>query len=393
MAEGTQVRTHLCGITTAWTDAAAADGAVAEIGAAIGPHPVAQIVVFFSADYDVETLNRALCARFPGAGIAGCTMSGGISPAGGLDRGLVAIAFPKVGFRIVSTLLDAIDHLDVERTASSVRALRRSLDGAGADPASGGCFALSLIDGLTNAEETVVSAIAWALDGIPLVGGSAGDDLTFSETVLLHDGRIHRRAAVLLLVDSDFPIQIFKSDNFEPTGTKFVVTASDDEQRTVHELNAEPAAREYAMAVGLDPERLSPMSFAAYPLAVKVGGEYFCRSIRRMNADGSLSFFCALDEGVVLTLARPRDIVAATAAELARLDAALGGIDLVIGFECVLRRLDAESRQVRHGIVDLYRRYAIVGFDTYGEQYRSMHLNQTFTGIAIGRGAPGAVEP
>ena len=70
----------------------------------------------------------------------------------------------------------------------------------------------------------------------------------------------------------------------------------DDEQRTVHELNAEPAAREYAMAVGLDPERLSPMSFAAYPLAVKVGGEYFCRSIRRMNPDGSLSFFCAIDE-------------------------------------------------------------------------------------------------
>jgi hypothetical protein len=140
------------------------------------------------------------------------------------------------------------------------------------------------------------------------------------------------------------------------------------------------------MAVGLDPERLSPMSFAAYPLAVKVGGEYFCRSIRRMNPDGSLSFFCAIDEGVVLTLARPRDIVAATQAELARLDADLGGIDLVIGFECVLRRLDAESRQVRHGILDLYRRYDIVGFDTYGEQYRSMHLNQTFTGIAIGRG-------
>lgn len=392
MAEGTQVRTHLCGITTAWTDAAAAEAAIAEIGAAIGPRPVAQIVAFFSADYDVETLNRSLSARFPGAGIAGCTMSGGISPAGGLDRGLVVIAFPRAGFRIVSTLLDAIDHLDVERTASSVRALRRSLDGAGADPASGRCFALSLIDGLTNAEETVVSAIAWALDGIPLVGGSAGDDLTFRETVLLHDGRIHQRAAVLLLVDSDFPIQIFKSDNFEPTETKFVVTASDDEQRTVHELNAEPAAREYAMAVGLDPERLSPMSFAAYPLAVKVGGEYFCRSIRRMNADGSLSFFCAIDEGVVLTLARPRDIVAATEAELARLDDALGGIDLVIGFECVLRRLDAESRQVRHGIIDLYRRYDIVGFDTYGEQYRSMHLNQTFTGIAIGRGGPGCGE-
>jgi hypothetical protein len=377
------MRAHLCGIVTAWTEADQAEDAVAEIAAAIGEP--AQLVVFFSPDYSVEALNRALSERFPHAGIAGCTMSGGISPAGGLERGLVVIAFPARGFRIVSALLDVIDDLDVERTASAVRALRRTLAPDGPEQPNGHRFALSLIDGLANAEETVVSAIAWALDGIPLVGGSAGDDLSFRDTVLLHGGAIHRNAAILLLVESDFPVQIFKSDNFEPTTTKFVVTASDDERRIVHELNAEPAAREYAMAVGLDPERLSPMSFAAYPLAVKIGGEYFCRSIRHMNPDGSLSFFCAIDEGVVLTLAQPRDIVATTRAELARLDAALGGIDLVLGFECVLRRLDAESRQVRQGIYDLYRRYNVVGFDTYGEQYRAMHLNQTFTGIAIGR--------
>jgi hypothetical protein len=27
----------------------------------------------------------------------------------------------------------------------------------------------------------------------------------------------------------------------------------------------------------------------------------------------------------------------------------------------------------------------MVGFETYGEQYRAMHLNQTLTGIAIGK--------
>ncbi|MDF2599187.1 MAG: hypothetical protein K0Q54_2010 [Methylobacterium brachiatum] len=391
MAQGPGVRRHLCGIWTAWSEAASPDAAAGEIARAIGTPSLSQVVAFFSADYDPEILAAALEARFPGVPVAGCSMSGGIAPSGGLDRGLVVIAFPAERFRIVSTVLAAIDQLDVERTASSVRALRRTLDPPGAyreaeAPAAGGRFALSLIDGLANAEETVVSAIAWALDGIPIVGGSAGDDLRFRDAVLLHGGRIHRKAAVLVLVETDWPFEIFKSDNFEPTQTKFVVTASDSERRTVHELNAEPAAREYAMAIGLDPEGLSPMSFAAYPLAVKVGGEYFCRSIRRVNPDGSLSFFCAIDEGVVLTLAEPRDIVTSTRAELTRLDTALGGVDLIIGFECVLRRLDAESRQVGHGIADLYRRYNVVGFETFGEQYRAMHLNQTFTGIAIGKG-------
>ena len=63
----------------------------------------------------------------------------------------------------------------------------------------------------------MVSAIAWALDGIPIVGGSAGDDLRFRDAVLLHGGRIHRNAAVLVVVETDFAVEIFKSDNFEPT--------------------------------------------------------------------------------------------------------------------------------------------------------------------------------
>jgi hypothetical protein len=68
----------------------------------------------------------------------------------------------------------------------------------------------------------------------------------------------------------------------------------------------------------------------------------------------------------------------------------IGGIDFVIGFDCVLRRLDAENRQIRHQMEDMYRRYRIVGFHTYGEQFNAMHLNQTLTGIAFGKGMDGA---
>jgi len=382
---GTQVRTHLCSIRTVWTETRDAREAVAELAAALASHaPVAHLLIFFSSDYDPEILNAALTTTFPGTPVSGCSMSGGMAPSGGFEHGLVAVAFPAKGFRIASIALDTIDRLDVEGTAAAVRALRRRLEPHGPETRPGR-FALCLIDGLANAEEAVVSAIAWALDGIPLVGGSAGDDLVFRETVLLHGGRIRRRSAVLLLIDSDYPIEIFRSDNFEPTQRRFVVTASDEDRRVVHELNAEPAAQEYAAAIGLKPDLLSPLSFATHPLAVKVGGEYFCRAIRHMNPDGSLTFFCAVEEGVVLTLARHCDLVESTRAELDRIDAAVGGIDLVIGFECVLRRLDADSRQLRQGVAELYRRYSVVGFETYGEQFRAMHLNQTFTGIAIGR--------
>lgn len=367
---------------TAWVEQSTADAAVKAIAADIGRENVSQLLAFFSPFYPGAELSDAFATHFPGVPVAACSSAGEISPMNGLDRGLVVVAFPRAGFRIVSALLPDVAELDVEATAETVRRLRRRL---GAAPGPGKQrFAISLIDGLANAEERVVSAIDQALDGIPLVGGSAGDDLSFDRTSLIYDGAIHTGAAILLVVETDFPIRIFKTDNFEPTDVKFVVTDSDDEARTVRELNAEPAATEYAMAVGLDPENLSPMSFASHPLVVRVGGEYFCRSIRRLNPDGSLTFFCAIDRGLVLTLARPRDVVEATRAELARIESELGGVDLVIGFDCVLRRLDAEIRQKRRAISDLYKQYGVVGFETYGEQYRSMHLNQTFTGVAIG---------
>ena len=379
---------HRCGIQTAWVEASDAEAAVASVAGALSSEPVGQLLVFFSSAYDADEMNAAFSRRFAGVPIAACSSAGELSPAGNLDRGLVVVAFPKAGFRIVSAVLPHVDELDVERAADVVRALRRKLDAAPTAKRGASRFALSLIDGLANAEERVVSVIDQALDGIPLVGGSAGDDLTFRSTALIHDGEVRVKSAILMIVETDFPVEIFKTDNFEPTDIKFVVTATDDGARTVREFNAEPAATEYAMAVGLDPENLSPMSFASHPLVVRVGGEYFCRSIRRLNPDGSLSFFCAIDRGLVLTLARPLDVVEVTRAELERLDAQLGGVDLVIGFDCVLRRLDAEIRQKRRPISDLYRQYNVVGFETYGEQYRSMHLNQTFTGVAIGyRGA------
>jgi hypothetical protein len=377
-------RAHLCGIQSVWTEQTEAAAAIAEVAGALAPGPLGQLILFFSPEYDAAVLCGALATWFPGVPVAGCTTSGGICPAGAIERGLVMLAFPAEGFRMASTCLPNIGHFDVESAATTIRTLRRDLDQDCIDHAPGQRFALTLIDGLTNVEETVVSTIAWSLDGIPLVGGSAGDDLRFRDTVMIFNGVIMHNAAIVLIVETDFPVQIFKTDNFEPTTKKFVVTSSDDEHRIVYEFNAEPAAREYAMAVGIDPESLNPMSFAAHPLVVKVGGEYFCRSIRHLNADGSLGFFCAVGEGVVMTLAQPRDIVEATRQELARLDDMLGGLDIVIGFDCVLRRLDAEVRQVRREISDLYRRYNVVGFETYGEQYRSMHLNQTFTGIAIG---------
>jgi len=64
----------------------------------------------------------------------------------------------------------------------------------------------------------------------------------------------------------------------------------------------------------------------------------------------------------------------------------LGEIEAVIGFDCVLRYVEMEQRQLLTDISRIMANNRVVGFNTYGEQFGMMHMSQTFTGIALGRG-------
>lgn len=355
--------------------------AVAELRANLPPASYAHLVLFFSPRYAPQDVADAVSDVFGETPFSGCTSSGEISPAGIHTGSIQIVAFERSMFRIVSTVIENADRSGMEDASQIARRLKSQfVDQCEA----ANKFALLLTDGLSNNEETLVAAVNWALGDIQMVGGSAGDDLKFEATALIHNGRIVNNAAILILVETNVPFHAFKTQNFDPTPAKLVITAADAERRIVHEFNAEPAALEYANAIGLIPEDLGPFSFASHPLVVKVGSDYYCRSIRNMNPDGSLSFFCAIDIGLVLTVARPTDLVDATEATLSEVDKLLSGTQMILGFDCILRRLDAENRQMGSRIEQIYQRHKVVGFHTYGEQYNAMHLNQTLTGIAFG---------
>jgi len=68
-----------------------------------------------------------------------------------------------------------------------------------------------------------------------------------------------------------------------------------------------------------------------------------------------------------------------------RLDETVGGIDRVIGFDCVLNSVALTQQQIRHEVSALFARRRVAGFATYGEQFHALHVNQSFSGLAIGR--------
>ncbi|MFS8035512.1 FIST N-terminal domain-containing protein [Xanthobacter sp. AM11] len=376
------------GIVTVAQAEADIDGFAAMVRAAAAEREFSAMLVFFSSSLDAASLAATLKREVDIPMQAGCSTAGEIGPFGMSDGGVVALLFPAEKFRCLAGLVTQISRHGFERGIACAQMLKERCAALIGSEMAHSAFAVTLIDGLSNCEEVMVSAFQVELRDIPQVGGSAGDGLAFRETWIIHDGAAYTDAALLCLFHSALPFRIFKSDHYEPTDVRLVVTECDQERRVVTEINGAPAGEEYAQVTGLDAGTLSPMSFASHPLMVKIGGDYFCRSIRRVERQG-LSFFCAIDNGVVLTLARRRDIAESIDSALGRLEAEMGGIDVVLGFDCVLRRVEAEDRQLSHRVAELYRHYHVVGFSTYGEQYKAMHINQTFTGIAFGRAAAG----
>jgi hypothetical protein len=375
-----------CGIVALTAPGIGADGFARMLAGEAERREAGFAFIFHSPSlFTSDAIEAAMRKHAPGLAHAGCTTAGEITPEGIGDGEALALIMPAAHFTVRSALIEDISTSGMHLVADEVERLIRELDECGDGGPGRHRFAMCLIDGMSFAEEAVTAAIHWALDDIPLVGGSAGDDLKWQKPVLFHNGTVRSDSAIILLVATDIPFNIFKTDNFIPTDAKFVVTASDADRRVVSEFNARPAAVEYAEALGKDIGSLTQMSFASSPVVVRVGGEYFCRAIRGAGEDGSLAFACAIDDGVVLTLAEARGMVESTRTALDDLDRRLDGIDMVLGFDCCYRRVDAANRQIMRPMAELYRKYNVVGFGTYGEQYQSMHLNQTLTGIAFGK--------
>lgn len=379
------------GVRRGWTAANDGGRVAAELFDALDQPDVHVVVIFASAVHDVAALAVDLQGRFgPDVPVVGCTTAGEITPGGYRESVITGFSLGGPDFAVGVELIENLQSFNVAQGHAIVRRALRQLDRTGGLPAREGTFALTLIDGLSGCEEAVVSALHAALGEIALCGGSAGDCLRFDRTHIIHGGRALPDCALLILVRTSLPFRVFKTEHFVATEEKAVVTEADPARRIVYEVNAEPAAREYARVVGLDVSSLTPMIFATHPVVVRVGGTNFVRSIQKVNEDESLTFFCAIDEGIVLTVAQGVDLADNLDQAFADLVRVMGRPQLVIGFDCILRNLEMDQKDARGRVSDTLVANNVIGFATYGEQYLSMHVNQTFTGVAIGHAPEGA---
>jgi hypothetical protein len=274
-----------------------ADAAVAELHAAIHHPEAALVLLYFAPSYPQEEVAAAVRRHFGAAApVIGCTTAAEITPAGYREGSITGVSLR--GDLVVHT--ERIEELSAFTLARGEQAAERALAALaarGVAPSGRNSFGYLLIDGMSGQEDPVVSSLYSRLGDIQLVGGSAGDGLRFERTFLYHQGELVTDGALFTLIHTTSPFHLFKTEHFLPTAGKMVITGADPTRRLVTEINGRAAATEYARMVGLEVDDLSPLVFAAHPVVIRVGNSIYVRSIQKVHDDGSLTFFCAIDEG------------------------------------------------------------------------------------------------
>jgi hypothetical protein len=371
-------------ILRAQSSAKDARTAVREFHAAVFQPNMSLVVFFCSSHYNLDELASEMNALFPNVLVVGCTTAGEIGPSGYIENSLTGASFPSNGFTVVASRYSNVQHFDDAKGQAFVNDLLQKLEALAPDTDSRNSFAFSLIDGLSLREEPIARVFQYALGNILLLGGSAGDDLDFKSTWIFYKGAFHTDSAVLILVNTIYQFKLFKSQHFICGNERLVVTKADPFQRTVSEINGYPANIEYARVIGVPVNELDSNYFSAFPMVVRINQVDYMRSIQKCNPDGSLTFYCAIDSGLIFMAAHGVNLVNNLEKTFNNIHEEIGKPQLVLACDCILRKLEVGREQQTNRVENILKDNNVIGFNSYGEQFMGVHINQTITGIAIG---------
>jgi hypothetical protein len=379
-----------------WFAVGSADGAERDAGARAADEALVYddarlLVVFCSQSCDLPELLVQIRACSAGVPVIGCTTAGEIATSGPGEAGVVVAAFGGEGFEIGT---------------AAVTGASKDLRGAGARAAR--CLParqdrpyrvlLLLTDGLCGDQQEIVrGAYGIVGAGVPLVGGSAGDDLKMTRTLQLYDDQVLTDAVVAAGIASDAPLGIGVRHGWRRVGEPMLVTRSGGNR--VYTLDDRPALDVHLKHLGVSEpptEDSFPHLALTHPFGLsRPSGEEQVRFIGGADfADRSLSCIAEVPQGGLVWIMEgdADSVLAATDAachdSLAALDdrPPLG----MLAFDCIARRGVLGDRGIHTEIQRLAAiagGVPVAGFYTYGEIARTRGMrgfhNQTLVVLSV----------
>jgi hypothetical protein len=333
---------------------------VADFRARLGGHRPVAAIVFAAIQHDHEVALAGLREALGHIPLVGCSTDGELSTTLGFAEDSIVLAvFCGEGFSARVLVAEGLSG-GVE---AAVEAAVHKLGDIG-QPAA----CLLLADSLTADAVAVVGALSVRLPpGVPMFGGTAGDQRRMQSTKQFAGTRVLSDAAVVLLLDGAVCVGVGVHSGWAPLGARGTVTRSI--ANIVYEIDGAPATEFYRKYFGQNVE-LSP----DHPLAVGDATSWILRApLGPGDQPGSIFFAGAVAEGteVQITAASRDEILQACDRSTTQaLGAYIGGPpEGAMIISCAARRqllgtrTGEEATAVRRTLGDL----PAFGFYSYGE--------------------------
>ncbi|MBA2665368.1 MAG: FIST C-terminal domain-containing protein [Bradymonadaceae bacterium] len=363
--------------------------AIEEVLDALEAEAAALTFVFFDRCYDAEIIARVLDRRTQERGIGGTT-AGEISNAGFRTGSITAMSLHGEDVRASVEIVAQLRRLSLVPLVSLPHKLAegigRSLDELSADRH----MWISLIDGLSGKEDLFVPFFVQAARRVPLIGGSLSDGEHFCQVFLVHHGRVYSDAAAVVLLEYPYGFQPIHHTHLVFSEHWLTVTRVSEGGRVIEMLDGMPAHLAFAHAMGVSPHQVTTGLTGRYPLGYRFRGRPFPYSIMQTRDDGSFGMAHSVQVGERLNILMPQDLTDQSARAI---EEAIGQLEqqtpgrqpqALLLFNCLGRYFEAKAQGMVGELFEAIHQAPVCGFNTYGEQFTSMHMNHSLTGVVFG---------
>jgi hypothetical protein len=350
------------------------------------------VVVYASIRYDLPALLAAVRAVTGDTPLVGATTCGQFSDGTFLPPG-TSVSVLVLGSGPYRFGTAAVSGISADTTAAGQDLARRAVAAAGPEADPHGAL-MVLADGMAGDMQGLLTGI-YRVTGarVPVVGGAAGDDRSFSGSSVFHDGEVIRDGAVAVWIGADRPLQVVSGHGWQPQGLPMLVTRVDGLE--VHEIDGRPAVDVYqegirSGATGQAPEGARADWYTGHSFGlIEPDGTQLIRGA--YVANGAVRTFTPLPEycAVQIVAADQNDLLAVSEKVVADALAPVPDPSVMLGFSCIARMELLQGREGEEAarLHEAAGSVATFGFYTYGEFARttgvSGYHNATITALAL----------
>lgn len=345
-------------------------------------------VIFMAAtSYDFESLSKAIKDKFPSSEVIGTSTAGEIDSTGFRNDSVVLTTMSDSGTKVKGVLIEKGSRYPVAFKDDIVKALGECGIRPGDSSSHKNAFAITFINGVFNAEETILSNFYSIVkdDDFKLAGGTAGYTGSEAKTFVSYNGNTTKDGAVMLFVKTPCKFNIRQEDIFNPTGKTVFVTESDTVKRTIYRLNNRPAKQVYAEQLGVSESAAERMTFEN-PFGRHINGAIHIAALAGFGTDKSISTFARIVPNSTLEMMRIGNAEEKCDETCSEILSSVPRPKFVLMMTCITRTMYFDRARISEKIIGKYKKAfpTFCGFSCYGEQIGRVHCNQTLVTVAIG---------